>query len=156
MTMDPVVVLAHELSMAEEALKDARNRRDEKTTLRLLAKISLLNEDLYNVVPTSALGAAELLRRAAISLPPSASTYTLHMMEIANRFTGGKREFNDLIWLRSMRPALTSGLCGEEGVIVAPLIALAIKGASIPVIVYRSVLPPPDDDAWMRRHSQPH
>jgi len=153
MAMDPVVVLAHELSIAEEALKDARNRQDEKMALRLIAKVSLLNEDLYNVVPTSPLGAAELLRRAAISLPPGAATYTLHLMEIAGRLAAGVREFADLLWLRSMRPALTSGLCGQEGIIVAPLIALAIKGAAIPIVVYRAVLPPPDDDAWMRRQT---
>jgi hypothetical protein len=155
MAMDPVVVLSHELSTAEQALKEARVRKDEKTALRLIARISLLNEDLYNVVPTSALGAAELLRRAALSLPTSAATYAHHMMEIANRLTAGTRNFTDLIWLRSMRPALTSGLCGQEGIIVAPLIALAIKGASIPIVVFRAVLPPPDDDAWMRKLSRP-
>ena len=30
------------------------------------------------------------------------------------------------------------------------LVALAIRGASRPVVVFRAVLPPKDDDSWMR------
>jgi hypothetical protein len=150
MQIDPVVALTEKLSQAEKALRDARLRCDDKLVSRWLALISLLNEELYSIVPTSVIGAAELLRRAAESLGASEAKYAQHMVEIAGRFSNGSRLLPDIVWLRSMRPALTRGLCGSEGVIVAPLVALAIRGASRPVVVFRAVLPPKDDDGWMR------
>jgi hypothetical protein len=150
MQIDPVVALTDKLSQAEKALRDARLRCDDKLVSRWLALISLLNEELYSVVPTSVIGAAELLKRAAESLGTAEKKYAQHMVEIAGRFSNGSRLLPDIVWLRSMRPALTRGLCGSEGVIVAPLVALAIRGASRPVVVFRAVLPPKDDDSWMR------
>ncbi|MEJ0026411.1 MAG: hypothetical protein WDN01_10315 [Rhizomicrobium sp.] len=148
MQIDPVVFLAQKIVDAERALRDARLRRDEKMTTRWLAVLSMLNEDLYTVVPTSPLGAAELLRKAAASLGGAWAIYAAHMGEIAERLSNGSRALDDLVWLRSMRPALSSGLCGNDGVIVAPLVALAIRGASRPVVVFRAVFPPRNDDGW--------
>ena len=153
MPIDPVVAVTEKLLQAERALRDARLRRDEKMTSRWLALVALLNEELYNAVPTSALGAAELLRRAAHSLGDPGASYANHMREIADRFADGTRALTDLVWLRSIRPALTGGLCGNDGIIVAPLIALAIKGASRPVVIFRAALPPPRDDGWKKAHS---
>ncbi len=53
-----------------------------------------------------------------------------------------------------MRPAMSGGLCGNEGVIVAPLVALAIRGASRPLIVFRAVFPPRNDDDWSRARTR--
>ncbi|MEI9992622.1 MAG: hypothetical protein WDM86_21640 [Rhizomicrobium sp.] len=148
MQIDPVVALAQKLADAERALRDARLRRDEKMTTRWLAILSMLNEDLYTVVPTSPLGAAELLRKAAAPLGGAWTVYAGHMDAIAERLSNGSRALDDLVWLRAMRPALSSGMCGNEGVIVAPLVALAIRGASRPMIVFRAVFPPRNDDGW--------
>jgi hypothetical protein len=148
MQIDPVVAITEKLLQAERGLRVARLKRDEKMTSRWLALIALLNEELYSAIPTSALGAAELLRRAANSIGDQGSSYAAHLLEIAERLSNGARALTDLVWLRSIRPALTGGLCGSDGVIVAPLIALAIKGASRPVVIFRAVLPPPRDDDW--------
>src|ERR1700748_3689018 len=153
MPIDPVVAITEKLLQAERALRDARLRRDEKMTSRWLELVALLNEELYNAVPTSALGAAELLRRAAHSIGDPGASYANHMREIADRFADGTRALTDLVWLRSIRPALTGGLCGNDGIIVAPLIALAIKGASRPVVIFRAVLPSPRDGGWKQAHT---
>jgi hypothetical protein len=146
MQIDPVVALTEKLAQAERALRAARLRSDENMVARWIELISLLNEELYSIVPTSALGAGELLRRAASSLGGTQTSVSGHLAEIAERFSNGSRPLPDLVWLRWLRPALTRGICGNDGVIVAPLIALAIRGASRPVVVFRAVLPPPSDD----------
>jgi len=148
MQIDPVVAIAQKLAESERALRDARSRGDDKLARRWLAVVSLLNEELYNVVPTSPLGAAELLRKAAVSLGSAWPAYATHMNIVAERLANGVRALEDLVWLRSMRPALSGGLCGNEGVIVAPLVALAIRGASRPMVVFRAVFPPRNDDGW--------
>ncbi len=154
MQIDPVVAIAQKILDAERALRDARLRRDEKMTTRWLAMLSMLNEDLYTVVPTSPLGAAELLRKASASLGSAWAVYAAQLDAIAERLSNGARLLDDLVWLRSMRPALSGGLCGNDGVIVAPLVALAIRGAARPVIVFRAVFPPRGDDDWGRALSR--
>jgi len=146
MQMDPVVALTEKLAQAERALRQARLRSDEKMVARWIELISLLNEELYSIVPTSTLGAGELLRRAARSLGGTQTSISSKLADISERFSNGSRTLPDIVWLRWLRPALTRGICGNDGVIVAPLIALAIKGAARPVVVFRAVLPPPSDD----------
>jgi hypothetical protein len=146
MQIDPVVALTEKLAQAERALRHARLRSDETMVARWLELISLLNEELYSIAPTSSLGAAELLRRAAQSLASSQISIAAKLAEIAERFSNGSRSLPDIVWLRWLRPALTRGVCGNDGVIVAPLVALAIKGAARPVVVFRAVMLPPDDE----------
>ena len=149
MQIDPVVALTAKLAQAERGLREARLSHDSQMTSRLLAMISLLNEELYSTPPTSALGAAELLRIAASSLgEPPGTSYAVHLREISGRLSNGSRELADLIWLRSIRPALTGGLCGNDGTVAAPLVALALKGAARPVVIFRAVRPPANDDSW--------
>ncbi|HUO87640.1 MAG TPA: hypothetical protein VMU08_00585 [Rhizomicrobium sp.] len=145
MQIDPVVALTEKLAQAERALREARLRSDDKMVARWIELISLLNEELYSIVPTSTLGAGELLRRAATTLGGRQTTISAKLADIAERFSNGSRTLPDIVWLRWLRPALTRGICGNDGMIVAPLISLAIKGASRPVVVFRAVLPPPDD-----------
>ena len=45
----------------------------------------------------------------------------------------------DIVWLRAMRTALSGGLCGKDGIRIAPLLRLAIEGARQPVVVFRAV-----------------
>lgn len=154
MQIDPVVVITQKICDAERGLRDARLRLDDKMMRRWLAAIALLNEELYNVVPTSPLGAAELLRKAAASLGSAWPVYASHMNIVADRLSNGSRTLADLVWLRSTRTAMTGGLCGNEGIIIAPLISLAIRGASRPMIVYRAVFPPRDDDKLSRAQTR--
>jgi len=87
-------------------------------------------------MPTSALGAGELVRLAAQRLPFSLARYADHFNQIADRLGAGRREHSDLVWLRSMRAALRNG--GQQGVRAAPLLQLAIAGAARPVVIFRS------------------
>lgn len=142
MYIDPVVALAAELSRTEDALAKARDKGDDRLVYRLTAKVALLNEDFYGTAPTSALGAAELLRRAALSLRATWPAHAYHMREIADRMADGRRDIADIVWLRAMYPAMDAGSFGREGTAAAGLVALAIKGACRPLVVFRAAMPP--------------
>lgn len=162
MEIDPVVVLADELRATEAALRAAM-RRYEKSHKRengsavdsLLESVKTLRRDIFKTVPTSALGAGELVRLVAQYLPFSFATYTTQFHEVADRLSAGQRRHDDLIWLRSMRAALAGGVCSDAGVKFAPLLELALMGASRPVIVYRNVAPvhdhPHHPNFWAKR-----
>jgi hypothetical protein len=157
MDMDPVVLLAEELRASETALhaavkryeKDHLQGHDEKVSA-LLASIKSLYRDIAETVPTSALGAAEMIRMAAQRLPFSMARYANHFHEVADRLGAGRREHADLIWLRAMRATLKGGQGGEQGLKAALLLSLALAGASRPVVVFRAVVPPPRDDDRIR------
>ena len=72
-----------------------------------------------------------------------------------DRLSAGQRRHEDLIWLRSMRAALAGGVCSDAGIKFAPLLELALMGASRPVIVYRNVAPvldhPHHPNFWAKR-----
>jgi hypothetical protein len=150
MEIDPVVVLADELRATEKALRSAVRRYEldqvqengEKVNT-LLAELKSLYRDIAETPPTSALGAAEMVRLAAQRLPFALSRYTSHFHEVADRLAQGRREHADLVWLRAMRAALKGGACGEQGMKAAPLLTLAIEGASRPVVVFRAFGEPP-------------
>ncbi len=91
MQIDPVVAIAQKLAESERALRDARLHGDDRLVRRWLAVVSLLNEELYNVVPTSPLGAAELLRKAAASLGSAWPAYATHLDVVAERLSNGSR-----------------------------------------------------------------
>jgi hypothetical protein len=150
MEIDPVVVLAEELRATEKALRTAVRRYEldqvqengEKVNT-LLAALKSLYRDIAETAPTSAMGAGEIVRLAAQRLPFSLSRYTSHFHEVADRLGQGRREHADLVWLRAMRAALKGGACGEQGLKAAPLLGLAISGASRPVVIFRSLGEPP-------------
>lgn len=152
MGIDPVVCLAEELRIAEKSLREAIKRyeldhdRDagEKVN-NLLQQVRQLYRDLFETVPTSAIGASEMLRLAAKRLPFSLARYSSHFHEVADRLEQGRREQADLIWLRAMRAALRGGQGGEQGQRTAPLLGLALAGASRPIVVFRALRPPPTD-----------
>jgi hypothetical protein len=153
MDMDPVVLLAEELRSAETALRSAVRRYEldhhqanGEAVNALLNSIKSLYRDIAETVPTSALGASEMIRIAAQRLPFSQARYATHFHEVADRLAAGRREQGDLIWLRAMRSALKGGQGGEQGQRAAPLLTLALAGACRPVVVFRAVTPPPDDD----------
>lgn len=157
MDMDPVVLLAEELRATETALRAAVKRyekdhlqHDGEKVNALLTAIKSLYRDIAETVPTSALGAAEMIRIAAQRLPFSMARYADHFHEVADRLGAGRREHGDLVWLRAMRAALKGGQGGEQGQRAAPLLGLALAGASRPVVVFRAALPPPSDDDRIR------
>ena len=157
MDMDPVVLLAEELRAAETALHAAVKhyekdhlRENDKKVNTLLTSIKSLYRDIAETVPTSALGAAEMIRLAAQRLPFSMARYANHFHEVADRLGAGRREHADLIWLRAMRAALKDGQGGEQGLKAGPLLSLALAGASRPVVVFRAVVLPPRDDDRIR------
>ena len=99
MEIDPVVVLADELRATEAALRAAM-RRYEKSRKRengsavdsLLESVKTLRRDIFKTVPTSALGAGELVRLVAQYLPFSFATYTTQFHEVADRLSAGQRQ----------------------------------------------------------------
>ncbi|MBN9589046.1 MAG: hypothetical protein BGN85_03010 [Alphaproteobacteria bacterium 64-11] len=162
MEIDPVVVLADELRATEAALRSAMQRYEKNhkrengdAVDRLLESVKVLRRDVFTTVPTSALGAGELVRMVAQYLPFTFATYSTHFHEVADRLSAGQRRHDDLVWLRSMRAALAGGICSEAGVKFAPLLELALQGASRPVIVFRNVAPvhdhPHNPTYWAKR-----
>lgn len=162
MEIDPVVVLADELRATEAALRSAMKQYESDNARthgdavdNLMGSVKTLRRDIFKTVPTSVLGAAELVRMVAQYLPFTFATYTKHFHEVADRLSQGQRRHDDLVWLRSIRAALAGGICGEVGVKFAPLLELALVGASRPVIVYRAAVPlqdhPHNPGFWKKR-----
>jgi hypothetical protein len=146
MQIDPVILLAEDLRSTEAALdkatqlysSDLRRENGELVNL-LLGRLKRLYREIHETVPTSALGAAELVRMAARRLPFSYARYAAHLHEIADRLAAGRRLHADLVWLRALEAALGEGVCGKDGGTIAPWLHLAVVGASRPVMVFRSV-----------------
>jgi hypothetical protein len=143
--IDPVVVLAEELRSTETALRHAVRRyelnqgqENGEAVNSLLNSLKSIYSDIAETMPTSAMGASEMVRLAAQRLPFSLSRYVSHFHEVADRLGEGRREHADLVWLRAMRAALKGGACGEQAMKAAPLLSLAIAGASRPVVVFRA------------------
>jgi len=114
----------------------------------LLAKLKRLFSELFETVPTSSAGAAELIDIAAQRLPFTYARFAAQMHNVADRLSLGRRDHSDLVWLRAMQAALLDGLCGEEGRKVVPLLNLAIQGAARPVMIFRTVRTSPGPAPW--------
>jgi hypothetical protein len=144
--IDPVIVLAEELRSTEATLRDAakdyvRGNGSERVDAiqRLLFSMKNLNHQLLETVPTSALGAAELIRLVIQRLPPSHARHADHFSEVAQRLQCGQRAHADLVWLRAMQMSLRGSGRGGSDPQVAPLLRSAIVGAARPVLVFRTV-----------------
>jgi len=136
----PVLVLVHELDAAYGALAHARDKQDWAWTRRELAVIAGLHARLRETEPSTVIGAAHQLREAAALLPRSCRVRPAdRLRRIAARFDNGDRHISDLVWLRHTLQALMDGAHGRPGENAACLIALALKGAARPVLLYRSV-----------------
>ena len=145
MPIDPVVILAEELRIAESTLRTASERRPGEAQTGLMARVVSVYKELVETVPTSALGAAELIFVAAGSLPSAGDAYASHLRSIADRLMSGQRLQADLIWLRAAAQKLAQDLHGESGTSSASILHLAIRGAARPIIVYRAVDLTPED-----------
>src|ERR1700752_3455824 len=99
MEIDPVVVLAEELRAPESALRNAVHRyeldqaqENGEAVNSLLNSLKSIYRDMAETIPTSALGASEMVRLAAQRLPFSLSRYVDHFNEVADRLSEGRRE----------------------------------------------------------------
>src|SRR6266403_1177344 len=116
MPIDPVVLLIEEIRHIGSDLRsvcksNAPYSSQERTDSinRLRQKISTLYAALVETVPTSSLGASELVRIASRRLTFSHAAHAFHLDRIAERLGAGQRHQNDLIWLRAMVRALECG-----------------------------------------------
>lgn len=149
MQIDPVILLVDELDAAYVSLAYARDSGDWEAMRRELATIASLHASLRETEPRSVIGAAHMLREAASLLLRSETPYHGdRLREVAARLDEGVRQFSDLIWLRAVHHSLAAGVCGRAGENAAPLVALALKGAARPILLYRAVTP-------LTRHSEP-
>jgi len=146
MPIDPVVVLAEELRIAENTLRRACVQRSGEALTGLMARAVSVYKELVETVPTSALGAAELICVVADGLPSAGEAHAAKIREISERLMSGQRLQGDLIWLRAMAQALERGLFGDSGMSNASVLKLAIQGAARPIIVFRSVELMPEDN----------
>ena len=145
MQMDPVIMLVDRIRQAEAELQAQCNANNQRYSLKRAEAINLLlqcvremYESLLETVPTSALGAGELIRVAARRLPFSHSRYAAHLERIADRLGAGQRLHCDLVWLRALADALTGGMADERNDKTAALLGLAVRGAALPVLVWRT------------------
>jgi hypothetical protein len=145
--IDPVIVLAEELRSAEGILRDAakeyaRSSYPERaeSIQRLLWLIKNLNQKLVETVPTSALGAAVLLRLVIERLPFSHARYADQFLEIARRLDCGQKNHADLVWLRGIEASLGGRDAGNWASQAVPLLRSAILGAARPVLVFRTAM----------------
>lgn len=140
MRIDPVVVLMDELDSAQALLARARKDKDWRATRRQLAIIASLHAVLCETEPTTVIGAAHLLRQAAVILRRAMEPYYCdRLCQIAGRLDEGGRALSDLVWLREAERVLAVGVCGGPGQGAAPLVRLALRGAARPVLLYRAV-----------------
>ncbi|MES2473122.1 MAG: hypothetical protein V4601_09825 [Pseudomonadota bacterium] len=156
METDRVVFLAQELRRKERALRAAIKRYDRNharengdTVNSLLCKLKVLHREFFETVPTSMLGASEMVRMAALCLPFSQARHTSHFHQVADRLRDGQREHADLVWLRAMHTALKDGKGGAQGAMAAPLLDQALKGAARPILVFHAFdadIPAPHDE----------
>lgn len=144
MAMDPVILLVHEQRAVRQALAAARTKSDGRSQddrCAHLKDLQIQAESLHNrllqTVPTSPIGAAELIWLAADMLPAAYGLYAARMRQIVSRLNIGQRTLADLQWLRKMANAVADGQCGDAGD-AAALLLLALHGAAIPLVVYRA------------------
>lgn len=137
MEIDPVLTLAHELHMAEQALRLAKKLRQMDVVSEKIREICDLHDRMRLTEPASALGAAKQLSIIADVLPQSQVVYASHFREIAARLECGTRDFHDVVWLRAFAAAIR---CPDETLDeIRSLIKLALKGVTRPVVICRTM-----------------
>ncbi|HEY0265793.1 MAG TPA: hypothetical protein VGC16_03520 [Rhizomicrobium sp.] len=147
MAIDPVILIMERIRKAESDLRvesrlNALNYSHARADLvnATLMRIRTLYDELTQTVPTSSLGAAELIRIAAHRLPFSHARYAGHLERVAERLGAGRRIHNDLVWLRAMADALKAGVPDDRNDRTAAILALAIRGAAQPVLIHRALV----------------
>jgi hypothetical protein len=150
MDMDPVVILAERLRMAERCAEGMYAEQGSGAGNGRAAIVKLLQKKLEATEPTSVLGAGELIMLAADRLSPLPFTEGEQLRNIGDRFHRGERILSDLIWLRriaeTIEPDPSTESNRSEHSQAAAMIRLALKGAARPVMIFRAVPPVCSDD----------
>lgn len=149
MPIDPIILLADEIRTLEKQIhaickrEGAYDRQGMEAVNLMVGRLRTLYGELLETMPTSAIGAGELIRIAADRLPFAQGRYASHLHRIAERLGAGERTQADLIWLRALAEALGEDTDAAKGPDnrTAKLLALAVKGMALPVVVYRAALP---------------
>lgn len=148
MPIDPVLLLAEEIRTLEKQIhaaikrEGAYDREGMEAVNRKVERLRVLYTDLLETNPTSVLGAGELIRFAADRLPFNHGRYASHLHRVADRLAAGERHQADLIWLRAVAEALDGETDASKGNNrAAKLLALAVKGMALPVVVWRAAVP---------------
>jgi hypothetical protein len=156
MAMDPVLLLVQDIQAAQLELKAVKGKSSHAAYAAAIEhQLIDLRHQLLHMMPTSAVGAAELIRYAADMLLPAFARHAGHLRRIADRFSAGQRLLADICWLRQMAKAVEAGLCGDPGG-ADRLLDHAVQGATIPVVVYRNVKAPlrvVEDDGAFNQHT---
>jgi hypothetical protein len=149
MPIDPIILLADEIRTLEKQIhtvckrEGAYDRQGMEAVNLMVGRLRALYCELLETMPTSAIGAGELIRIAADRLPFAQGRYASHLYRIAERLGAGERAQADLIWLRALAEALGEDTDTAKGLDnrTARLLAQAVKGMALPVVVYRAALP---------------
>ena len=149
MPIDPTLLLADEIRSLEKQIHaackpgGAYDRDGMEAVNVMMGRLRRLYEELLEIPPNSAIGAAELIRFATDRLPFSQGRYASHLCRIADRLAAGERTQADLIWLRALAEALAADTNTARGTSnrTAQLLALAVCGMAHPVVVWRAALP---------------
>jgi len=141
MAIDPVIELVETMRGLDDRMDagtwDALGDAAQADYLGKLTQVKCLYAALLDAVPTSVMGAGELLRLAAQRLPFAHARSAAHLKCIAGRLCEGRRRHADLVWLRDFADRIAVAAPADKR--LATMLNHAIAGASRPVLVWRAV-----------------
>lgn len=141
MAIDPVIELVETMRSLDPGMDASRwqglGAQAQSDYLERMTRVKCLYAALLDAVPTSVLGAGELLRLAARRLPFAHARCAARLHRIADRLCEGRRRHDDLVWLRGFADGLAGAGAADER--LARMLRHAIAGAARPVLVWRAV-----------------
>jgi hypothetical protein len=146
MAIDPVIELVETMRGLDGGMDAGRWRamggEAQADYLEKLAQVKCLYAALLEAVPTSVVGAGELLRLAARRLPFAHARCAARLHRIADLLCEGRRRHDDLVWLRGFAEGLGAAEPVDRSLVA--MLHHAIAGAARPVLVWRAVVPHSD------------
>jgi hypothetical protein len=141
MAIDPVIELVETMRGLDDGMDvdtwRALGCGAQADYLDKLTEVKSLYAALLEAVPTSVMGAGELLRLAARRLPFAQAASAAHLHCIADRLCEGRRRHADLVWLRLFAAELAAPARSDDKLL--RMLRHAIAGAARPVLVWRAV-----------------
>jgi len=144
MPIDPVLLLLEELTPKKALFADGRNaskgvarapRDDTRPYIReIIRHFRKFPEETQRI---SAIGAGTLTLLAAECLH-SEHAYSDCLEDIGHRLSAGNRLLSDLIRLRELLHDFSHETHLEFGAEIRALLQLSMKGASVPLLIFRS------------------
>jgi hypothetical protein len=145
MPIDPVLLLLEELTIKKYFFADRKNttggnarapRKEMRSSIRKI--IMHFRKYPAEVERISAIGAGTLTLLAAECLP-SDHAHSDCLEGIGHRLSAGKRLLPDLIRLRELLHDFSHEMHIELASEISSLLKLSMKGASTPLLIFRSV-----------------